>query len=152
VPRNGNLNFAQGLVEQVAGDFDLTTLRSRASFVRPLTVIQNMDAQAQQKYLGKINDLQESLNQTQEKLVALQKQRPGGQNTVLTPEQQTEVDNFKTKAVAARRDLKDLRKNLRAESESLQLWTKVLNIGVVPLLVVLLGIFLAIARRRRTTK
>jgi ABC-type uncharacterized transport system involved in gliding motility auxiliary subunit len=152
VPRNGNLTFAQGLVEQVAGDFDLTSLRSRASFVRPLTVIQNMDAQAQQKYLGKINDLQESLNQTQEKLVALQKQRPGGQSTVLTPEQQTEVDNFKTKAVAARRDLKDLRKNLRAESESLQLWTKVLNIGVVPLLVVLLGIFLAIARRRRATK
>jgi ABC-type uncharacterized transport system involved in gliding motility auxiliary subunit len=152
VPRNGNLNFAQGLVEQVAGDFDLSTLRSRASFVRPLTVIQNMDARAQQKYLGKINDLQESLNQTQEKLVAMQKQRPGGQSTVLSPAQQTEVDNFKLKAVQARRDLKDLRKNLRAESESLQLWTKVLNIGVVPLLVALLGILLAITRRRRAMK
>ena len=32
VPRNGNLNLAQSLVEQVAGDFDLTKLRSRAAF------------------------------------------------------------------------------------------------------------------------
>jgi hypothetical protein len=43
-----------------------------------------------------------------------------------------------------------LRKNLRVESESLQFWTKVVNIGVVPLLVALLGLGLALARRRRT--
>ena len=68
----------------------------------------------------------------------------------MSPEQQVEVENFKKKAIETRRDLKELRKNLRVESESLQFWTKVVNIGLVPLLVVLLGFGLAMARRRKT--
>ena len=68
----------------------------------------------------------------------------------MSPEQQAEVENFKKKAIETRRDLKELRKNLRVESESLQFLTKVVNIAVVPLLVALLGLGLAFARRRRT--
>jgi ABC-type uncharacterized transport system involved in gliding motility auxiliary subunit len=149
VPRNGNLNFAQSLVEQVAGDFDLTSLRSRAAFTRPLTVVQRMESRAQQSYLGRIKELEDSLMQTQEKLAALQKQRGGTQSAILTPEQQTEVENFRKKSTDAKRDLKELRKNLRVESETLQFWTKLVNIGVVPLLVVILGLGLALARRRK---
>ena len=150
VPRNGNLNFAQSLVEQVSGDFDLTKLRSRAAFTRPLTVIQQMEARAQQSYLGKIKELEDNLQQTQEKLTALQKGRAGAQSTMMSPEQQAEVENFKRKTIETRRDLKELRKNLRVESEALQFWTKLVNIGMVPLLVTVLGLGLALARRRRT--
>ncbi len=149
VPRNGNLNFAQSLVEQVAGDFDLTGLRSRAAFTRPLTVIQQMESRAQQNYLGKIKELEDTLQQTQEKLTALQKKRGGAQSSILTPEQQTEVDNFRKKTTETKHDLKDLRKNLREESETLQFWTKLINIGSVPLLVVILGVVLALLRRRK---
>jgi ABC-type uncharacterized transport system involved in gliding motility auxiliary subunit len=151
VPRNGNLNFAQSLVEHVAGDFDLTSLRSRAAFTRPLTVIQQMEARAQQSYLGKIKELEDNLNQTQEKLAALQKSRAGAQSTLLSPEQQAEIENFKKKAVETRKDLKELRKNLRVESDTLQFWTKLVNIGLVPLLVALLGLGLALARRNKRT-
>ncbi|MDP2707683.1 MAG: Gldg family protein, partial [Burkholderiales bacterium] len=150
VPRNGNLNFARSLVEQVSGDFDLTKLRSRAAFTRPLTVIQQMESRAQQSYLGKIKELEDNLQQTQEKLTALQKGRAGAQSTLMSPEQQAEVENFKKKTIETRRDLKELRKNLRVESEQLQFWTKVVNIGMVPLLVTVLGLGLALARRRRT--
>lgn len=149
VPKNGNLNFVQSLAEQVAGDFDLSTLRSRAAFTRPLTVVQQMEARAQQSYLGRIKSLEDSLMQTQDKLAAMQKQRSAAQAAILSPEQQAEIDSFKKKAVEARKDLKDLRKSLRAQSDALQLWTKVINIGLVPLLVVLVGVALAIGRRRR---
>jgi ABC-type uncharacterized transport system involved in gliding motility auxiliary subunit len=149
VPKNGNLALAQNLVEQVAGDFDLSSLRSRAAFTRPLTVVQNMEARAQQSYLGKIKQLEDTVSQTQEKLAALQKQRAGAKSTILTPEQQKEVDNFRKKSAETKRDLKELRKNLRIESEALQLWTKLINIGSMPVLVVVLGIVLAIMRRRR---
>ncbi len=148
VPRNGNLNFAQSLIEQVTGDYDLTKLRSRAAFTRPLTVIQQMEARAQQSYLGKIKELEDSLNQTQEKLAALQKSRAGAQSAILSPEQQAEVENFKRKAIETRKDLKELRKNLRVESDVLQFWTKLINIGLMPLAVALLGLGLALARRR----
>ena len=149
VPRNGNLAFAQGMVEQVSGDSALMSLRSRAAFSRPLTVIRQIEAQAQQSYLGKIKELEDSLNQTQEKLQALQKARAGSASAVLTPEQLVEVENFRKKAVETRKDLKELRKTLRVETDTLEFWTKVANIGLVPLLVMLLGIALALAKRRR---
>ena len=47
------------------------TLRSRASFTRPLTVIQHMEASAQQQYLGKIKALEDSLQHSQENLPEL---------------------------------------------------------------------------------
>ena len=42
-----------------------------------------------------------------------------------------------------------MRKTLREETETLQLWTKIINIGLVPLLVMLLGVGLAIVKRRK---
>jgi ABC-type uncharacterized transport system involved in gliding motility auxiliary subunit len=149
IPRNGNLNFAQSLVEQMAGDANLISLRSRAAFTRPLTVIRDMENRAQQSYLGKIKELEDSLNQTQEKIQGLQKGKPGAQATILTAEQQAEIENFRKKAVETRRELKELRKNLRVETDQLQFWTKVVNIGLVPLLVALAGLALALAHRRR---
>ena len=151
VPSNGNLALVQALVEQFAGDPNLITVRSRATVLRPFTVIRDMEAQAQQAYTGKIKELETQLKQSTDKLQALQQSRaPGQQNsTILTPEQQAEIDKFRQTSAEARRELKEVRKDLRAESESLQFWTKVVNIGVVPLLVALAGLALAIYRRKR---
>ena len=151
VPKNGNLNFAQSLVEQVSGDYDLTKLRSRAAFSRPLTVVQQMESRAQQSFLGKIKELEDSLQQTQEKLTKMQKQRAGAQASILSPEQQAEIESFKQKTIETRRELKELRRNLREESETLQFGTKLVNICLVPLLVALLGLALALVRRNKRT-
>ena len=154
VPANGNLAFALGLVEQFAGDEKLITLRSRATAARPFTVIREMEARAQQAYIGKIKGLEDSLQQTTEKLQALQRQRGAGQQsaTILTAAQQAEVDNFRKTAAQKRKELKEVRKDLRAESESLEFWTKLINIGAVPLIVMLAGLLLAVARRKRVVK
>ena len=154
VPANGNLAFALGLVEQFAGDEKLISLRSRATAARPFTVIREMEARAQQAYIGKIKALEDSLQQTTEKLQALQRQRGAGQQsaTILTAAQQAEVDNFRKTAAQKRKELKEVRKDLRADSESLEFWTKVFNIGAVPLIVMLAGLLLAISRRKRVVK
>jgi ABC-type uncharacterized transport system involved in gliding motility auxiliary subunit len=149
VPRNGNLALALGLVEHFAGDNALIGLRSRASFSKPLTVVREMEAQAQQQYLGKIKELEDGLNKTQENLQALQKGKPGATSAILTAEQQAELDDFRKRAIEIRRDLKELRKNLRVETDALEFWTKVVNIALVPLLVAIAGLALALARRRR---
>jgi ABC-type uncharacterized transport system involved in gliding motility auxiliary subunit len=149
VPRNGNLALALGLVENFSGDNALISLRSRASFSKPLTVIRDMEASAQQQYLGKIKELEDSLNQTQEKLKEIQKSKGGVTSTILTAEQQVELENFRKRAVETRGVLKELRKNLRVETDALQFWTKVVNIGFVPLLVAIAGLVLAVLKRRR---
>ena len=51
--------------------------------------------------------------------------------------------------IVSLRALKELRRNLREESETLQLWTKIVNIGLVPLLVALLGLGLALRSRNQ---
>jgi ABC-type uncharacterized transport system involved in gliding motility auxiliary subunit len=152
VPSNGNLAFAQGLVEQAAAGDDLSTLRTRTSIFRPLTVVREMETNAQKQYFGKIKSMEDDLQQTTEKMQKLQ--RPSGDAKsaqILTPEQQAELDNFKKRVLSTRKELKELRKDLRQDAEALQFWTKVANIVVVPVLVALFGIGMAIARQRRAT-
>ncbi len=149
-PSNGNIAFAEALVDQFAGDPALIKLRSRATAARPFTVIREMEARAQQNYLGKIRALETALSQAQEKLQALQKSKAAGASTILSAAQQTELENFRLKAAQTRRELKEVRKALRADSEALQFWTKVINIAAVPALVALIGVILAIYRRRRS--
>ena len=149
IPRNDNIAFAQALVDQFAGDPDLIKLRSRASAARPFIRIRDMEARAQQAYLGKIKELESSLGQTQEKLSALQKGRGPGAGAILSAEQQSELEDFRRKAAETRLALKEVRRELRAESEALQFWTKVVNIALMPLLVAVAGIAFAILRRRR---
>ncbi|HEY4372053.1 MAG TPA: GldG family protein [Burkholderiales bacterium] len=150
VPINGNLAFAQALVEQMAGDDALISLRSRADASRPFIVVRELEAKAQQQYFGKLKELQDSLTETQDKLKAMQKGGADGKTaTVLTADQQKEIENFRRKATATKQELKDMRKKLRADSDALQVWTKVVNIALVPLLVALAGIFWAVYRRHR---
>ncbi len=150
VPINGNLAFAQALVEQFAGDANLINLRSRADADRPFIVVRELEAKAQQQYFGKLKDLQDSLTQTTDKLKEMQKgQAPGKAAAVVTPEQQKELDNFKRKAAETKIALKEMRKKLRTDSEALEFWTKLANIALMPLLVALAGIFWAFYRKRR---
>lgn len=149
VPSNSNLAFAQALVEQFTGDPALIQLRTRATALRPFTVIREMEAKAQSSYLGKLKGLEDSLQQTQEKLQGLQKTKGPGQTAILSPAQQAELDNFRRRAAETRRELKEVRRELRADSEALQFWTKLVNIAAMPILIAAAGLLLALVRRRR---
>lgn len=158
IPANGNLPLFQAVVEQMAGDPALINLASRSIATRPLTVVKQMEAEAQQAYLGKMKELEDSLNQTKEKLSALEKKPAPGQKqdpttkVSLTPEQQQEVDNFRKRVVETRKELKDVRRDLRADSEALEFWTKVFNIAFMPIVVTIAGILIGLWKRRRLSR
>ena len=154
VPSNGNLAFALGMVEQLAAGDELISLRSRTAAFRPLTVVRELEAEAQKQYFGKIQSLEEELQKTTAKLQELQKGQkagsaPGGAQ-ILSPEQQAEIERFRRTVAESRLALKEVRKNLRQDAESLVFWTKVINIALMPLLVALFGLLFALLRRRRT--
>jgi ABC-type uncharacterized transport system involved in gliding motility auxiliary subunit len=151
VPSNGNLALAMGMVEQLAAGDDLISLRSRTASFRPLTVVRELEAEAQKEYFGKIQALEDELQKTTAKLQELQKgqkQGSGGQQ-ILNPEQQAELERFRKTVAEGRLALKEVRKNLRQDAEALVFWTKVANIALMPLLVAVLGLALALVRRRR---
>ena len=149
VPINGNLDFLQSLVEAFAGDTALGALRSRAAFSRPLTVPLEIAERAQQEYLGAIKLLEDDLIQTQDRLQKLQRSRSPGSAFTPSAEQQAEIDAFQRKSTETKAQLKELRRTLRLETDSLELVTKVINIGLMPMVVAFAGIGLFAIRRRR---
>ena len=152
VPSNGNLAFALGMVEQVAAGDELISLRSRTAAFRPLTVVRELEAEAQKQYFGKIQSLEDELQKTTAKLQELQKAQGAAGKSVqlLSPEQQAELDRFRKTVAESRLALKEVRKNLRQDAESLVFWTKVANIVLMPLLVAFFGLLVAFVRKRRT--
>jgi len=152
VPSNGNLAFALGMVEQFAAGDELVSLRSRTASFRPLTVVRELEAEAQKQYFGRIKSLEDELQKTTAKLQELQKAQgpPGGKSAqILSPEQQNELERFRKTLAETRLALKEVRKNLRQDAESLVFWTKVANIALMPLLVAAAGLMVALLRRRR---
>jgi ABC-type uncharacterized transport system involved in gliding motility auxiliary subunit len=151
VPSNGNLAFAMGMVEQFAAGDAFISLRSRTGAFRPLTVVRELEAEAQKQYFGKIQALEDEVQKTTAKLQELQKAQgaAGKSAQILTPEQQAEMERFRKTVAEARLALKEVRKNLRQDAESLVFWTKVANIALMPLLIALIGILVAIFAGRR---
>ena len=148
---NGNLGFAENAIEQLAGGEDLIAIRSRAVEDRPFTVIRHMEAAAQEAYQSKINDLQTSLEDTEQRLNELQQAKNQNQRYILSPEQQKELDDFRTKEAHVKSDLKKLQKDLRRDVVSLQSRIEWLNIAAVPVLVSAFGIGLAAWKRKWTS-
>lgn len=151
-PMNGNLNLLQNMVEQNAGDENLIAVRSRATMNRPFTKVREMQAAAEDRFRSKIAELEKSLQDTQTKLNELQqaKQGSGQQKFILSPEQQAELTKFKQKQAEANKELKQVRKDLRREIDSLENRLKWLNIAGMPLVVTAAGISLALVKRKRT--
>ena len=151
VPSNGNLAFALGMVEQFAAGDELISLRSRASAFRPLTVVRELEAEAQKQYFGKIQALEDELQKTNAKLQELQKAQGAGAKggQILSAEQQAELERFRKRVAETRLELKEVRRSLRQDAEALVFWTKVVNIALMPILVALFGVGVALIRRRR---
>ncbi len=149
IPSNGNLNFIQSSVEQLAGDSDLIGIRSRSSGNRPFVVVKKMEAAAQQKFQSKIDELEENLSQTRQKLASLQTGKQTDQKTLLSPEQQAEIKKFQENEATVNQELKQVRKNLRQEIDSLQNTLKWIDIAGMAAIVTLVGLALAFVKGRK---
>ena len=147
---NANLNFAQNAVEQLSGDSNLISVRSRATLNRPFTVVQKMEADANERYRAKIKSLEDSLAETQKRLNELQQNKEKGQRFILSPEQQNEVQKFRDQEAHVKVELKKEKKNLQADINSLQTKVKGWNIWAMPILVALSGIVLAVYKHKIT--
>jgi ABC-type uncharacterized transport system involved in gliding motility auxiliary subunit len=149
-PLNGNLSLGQSMVELLSGDSNLIAVRSRATLNRPFTVVRQMEEQAQENYRSRIRALEEMVQQTQQRVNDLQRGRDADQRFVLSPEQQEELLKLRQEEAEVSRELKELRRNLRRDVDSLQNRIKILNIGAMPLAVMLTGIAAAVYKRRKT--
>jgi len=112
--------------------------------------VKKMEERAQESYRSKIKELEAGLSETQQKLNELQRTKEKGQRFILSPEQQQELAKFRQKEAEAKKELKQVRKNLRRDVDSLEDRLKWVNILAMPFIVSLSGIGLAVYKRKRT--
>jgi ABC-type uncharacterized transport system involved in gliding motility auxiliary subunit len=148
-PRNGNLSLALNIVDQLAGDQNLIKIRSRGTLTRPFTVIQDITAQADEQYRERIVKIETQIEEANRRLNELQAGKAEGEEFIISPEQEREIEKFQAQVVQFRQDLRQLERRRRQDIESLQTSLKWWNILAMPLVVVVVGVGTAFWRRRR---
>jgi ABC-type uncharacterized transport system involved in gliding motility auxiliary subunit len=136
-------------LENLAGSQDLISVRSRGSFSRPFERVEALRREAETRFRAQEQRLERELDETERKLGELQSARQDQGALLLTPEQQAEIERFEEENLRIRRDLREVRRELDASIENLGTTLKVINIGLVPLLVALAAIAAALWRSRR---
>lgn len=148
---NGNLNVCQNAVELFTGDNSLITVRSRAVQNRPFEVVKKMQSEAEANYRSRIKELEDSVTETQQKLNELQQNKEKGQRFILSPEQEKAIEQLRTKQAQVSKQLKEERKKLRQDIDSLENRLKWFNIAAMPAVVSISGLTLAFYKRKRTS-
>ena len=146
---NENLTLFSNVIEQFAGREELIGVRSRGASDRPFTVVNELEAEATKKWQAREAAFQEELQKTQQRLSALQREKKGGERFILSKEQQEEIVKLRKAQADTRKQLKNVRKELTADIDSLGLRLKVVNIALVPVLVVVFGLLRGYLRRKR---
>ena len=146
---NDNLNFLSNACEILTGSDDLIGLRSRGKFERPFTAVLELQRRAQERWLAKEKELVKRAESTNRKLRELEQQKDASQRLIISPEQEAEIARFKEEKRKIRRELKQVRKNLRADIEALGTTLKGINIFLMAFCVSIAGIAFAIYRQKR---
>jgi ABC-type uncharacterized transport system involved in gliding motility auxiliary subunit len=148
-PFNENMTLFGNTVEQLAGRQELIGVRSRGNFNRPFTKVDRLEATAMKKWQVEEETLQQRLQETQQRLSELQQQKKGTERMILSREQQAEIEQFRKTQADTRKQLKNVRKSLNHEIEQLGLQLKVVNIALVPFLVICVGIWRGVQRKKQ---
>jgi ABC-type uncharacterized transport system involved in gliding motility auxiliary subunit len=149
-PISQNIPFIQNLVEFLSGDKDLISMRSRATMNRPFTRVRELQAQAEERFAAKIKELEKSETDLNQKINELVRGKQPGQQVILSDEAKKEWQNVQKKRSDVRGTLKQERKNLRKDIDSLQTSLQWTNILLMPVLVAAAGLGLAWIKRQKT--
>jgi ABC-type uncharacterized transport system involved in gliding motility auxiliary subunit len=144
-----NGDFAVNALDTIAGSSDLISIRGRATSQRPFTTVEALKRSADERFRAKEQELQKELTETERKLTELQSAKSEDQQQILSPEQKTELDNFLKRKVEIRKELRQVRRQLDAEIESLGTRLKLINILLMPVLVTLAALAFAWWRSQR---
>jgi len=152
MPVAGNADLVINILDQLGGSSDLIGIRSRASTFRPFELFDRVSRDAEFKFRVKEQELVSRLDAAENKLNELQTQRQDPESPQLTPQQEEELENFRQEKVKVRRELRDVQFELRRDIERLETWIKFINIGLVPLLLVVIVTGMWAMRRKKSAE
>jgi len=149
VPTSGNGNFVINALDNLGGSNDLISVRSRGNVSRPFTKVRELQQSAEQHFRSKEQELREKLRNTEQQIQSLRSQKQGNDALILNSAQQQEIARFRQDKIKTRKELREVQHQLRKDIEGLEGWVKFINIGLIPIIIVVGGLFAGVYRSRR---
>jgi ABC-type uncharacterized transport system involved in gliding motility auxiliary subunit len=143
-----NGSMAVNVVDNMLGNRDLISIRTRASSARPFVRVDKIRVAAEKSYRATEERLQVELEDTERKLTELQAAKGESELTVMSPEQQLEIQRFVDRKFEIRRELRQVQHDLQRDINSLGTRLKLLNIALVPAIVMVVALVYGGRRRR----
>ena len=117
-----------------------------------MTGVETLKLSAEARFRDTEERLQAELEETERTLTEMQSLRQDGELTVLTPEQEAEVQRFVDRKLQIRSELRQVQHDLSRDIEALGMRLKFINIVLVPILIVIAAMVFRHIRRRRREK
>jgi ABC-type uncharacterized transport system involved in gliding motility auxiliary subunit len=144
---NGSL--AVNAVDNMLGNRDLISIRTRASSGRPFDRVEEIRVAAERSYRATEERLQMELQDTEAKLADLQAAKGEGDMLVISEEQQQEIQRFMDRKLEIRRELRQVQHDLQSDIDRLGTRLKLVNIGLIPVLVMVAALVYGLRRKKR---
>jgi ABC-type uncharacterized transport system involved in gliding motility auxiliary subunit len=125
------------IFDTLTGYEELLTIRKKQSPFRPFTVVQKLQAEAERKYLGQEQELQNKLNDALSKIQNLSGNQ-SGEELNLSEKQIEELALFQNQVEVTRKELRQVRSELRKDIDNLGATIKTINTFALPLLIITL--------------
>jgi ABC-type uncharacterized transport system involved in gliding motility auxiliary subunit len=148
-PFANNGELVWNAVDNLAGSSDLISIRGRATYSRPFDRVEALRREADSKFRAKEQELEQQLQQTEEKLSKLQTAQPASGEALLTADQAREIERFQQDKVRIRKELRAVKAGLDADIKALGLRVKAFNVLLVPALCAVLALLVNAWHRRR---
>jgi len=145
-PFASNGDFIMNALDNLAGNSELVTIRSRGRYARPFLAVIELQRDADDRLRQEETELLANLRQTEQQITALNASREGSGPS---PEQQAEIDRFYDQQLETRRRLREVQLTLNREIESLGARLKFINTALVPILLIMFVLVMGYLRRRR---
>jgi ABC-type uncharacterized transport system involved in gliding motility auxiliary subunit len=152
-PVANNGDFVINAIDNLGGSNALISIRGRGEYIRPFEYVNQLRKEAEGRFRETEEKLVQRLQETEQRILELEKQRDSQSNIDMTPEQEAAIADFTQEKAQIRKQLREVRRQLDKNIEELGWWLRAINILLVPILVTLFGIavFIIQVRRRKRT-
>ena len=150
-PIANNGDFIMNSIENLSGNSDLISLRGREKYSRSFEMVDQIRREAEAEFRERETELQTSLEETEKKIRQLQQDQGSEKSYLLNNELSAEIEKFRSERLATRKELRGVQHELKKNIEKLGAQLRFINIGLIPLLITLMALFIGIYRVNRRT-
>lgn len=144
MPTAHNAALVLSALENLSGSNALIALRGRGVNERPFTYVEELRRNAERQFREKEQALEARLKSAQDELAKLQSS--GAPGLAMSQKERDAMEKFRSVMLETRRELREVKRALRSDIDTLDGWLKFANIALVPLMIAFGGLGYTVVR------